>query len=211
MGSVVGPACGADNIECMTHTHTTPSTPNRFTAIIFDIEDLPVDYVGVFDTHEEAYEAAESAMIVVGDNDPLCSNGLRVIVIEVASNFAWPTGFTVSDTDIVDAEYAVDEDADIEDDSIVNAEIDWHQNRMDIIEAIRSHPEFGRGTCSIIDECYTDDELISTFAFEGWDDEGYRIQVSLKDAVRNAEIAHEIWADRMAEADQYIDRDYFID
>lgn len=198
MGSVVGPACGADNIECMTNTHNTPSTPNRFTAVVVDIDDLPVDYVGVFDTHEEACEAADCAMTVIGDNDPLCSNGLRFIVIEVDSNFAWPTNLTVSDTDI-------------EGDSIVNAEIDWHQHRMDIIEAIRSHPEFGRGTCSIIDECYTDDELISTFAFEGWDDEGYRLQVSLKDAVRNAEIVHEIWADRMAEADQYIDRAYFID
>jgi len=82
---------------------------------------------------------------------------------------------------------------------------------MDIIEAIRSHPEFGRGTCSVIDECYSDNDLIIEFAFEGRDDEGNLLPVSLKDAVSNAEIAHEIWADRMAEADQYIDRDYFID
>lgn len=206
MRSVEGPACGADNIECMTHTHNTPSTPNLFTAIVVDFDEVLVEHLGVFDTYEEAYESAQFAVEMIGDDDPLCHNGLRFEVIEVAYN-----GSIISETDIVDAEYADDEDAVIEGDSIVNAEIDWHQNRMDIIEAIRSHPEFGRGTCSVIDECYTDDELIDEFAFEGWDDEGYRLQVSLKDAVHNAEIAHEIWADRMAEADQYIDRDYFID
>lgn len=83
-----------------------------------------------------------------------------------------------------------------------------HPHRMDIIEAIRSHSDFGRGSCSVIDECYSDNDLIDEFGFEGWDDEGERQPVSVKEAVANAEIAHEIWADRMAEADQYIDHDY---
>lgn len=78
-----------------------------------------------------------------------------------------------------------------------------HPHRMDIIEAIRSHSDFGRGSCSVIDECYSDNDLIKEFGFES---DGRT--VSVKKAVAYAEMVHEVWADKMAEADQYIDRDY---
>jgi hypothetical protein len=40
-----------------------------------------------------------------------------------------------------------------------------HPRHAEIVAAIRSHPLIGRGTCSPIDECYTDDELVDRF---GW-------------------------------------------
>lgn len=61
----------------------------------------------------------------------------------------------------------------------------------DIIDAIRSHPKIGRWTCSVIDECYSDAELIAEF---GTSPTGKTLTVA--GAVRKAVAAHNAWAAR---------------
>lgn len=54
------------------------------------------------------------------------------------------------------------------------------------IEAIRNHPEMGIGSCSVVDECYSDQELavlIST-------------QTTIAGAVNRVLMIHEVWKDR---------------
>jgi hypothetical protein len=60
------------------------------------------------------------------------------------------------------------------------------------VHAVRNHPEIGVGTCSVIDECYSDEELVTTFA-----DKASSVTV----AVEQAEQAHELWKYRMDNAE----------
>lgn len=57
------------------------------------------------------------------------------------------------------------------------------------IEAVRSDKLVGRGTCSVIDECYTDEELLEVIA-------GARSEAG---AVRKARARHNLWAARQAD------------
>ncbi len=59
--------------------------------------------------------------------------------------------------------------------------------RYEIIFAIRTHPEIGRNSCSVIDECYGDEELIAMF---GYTDSG--AHRTPKGAVRKALAAHRL-------------------
>jgi hypothetical protein len=69
-----------------------------------------------------------------------------------------------------------------------------HPHAAEIVEAIRSHKTIGRYTCSVIDECYSDEELIKEF---GWTPAGKPRTVL--GAVRDAIYAHNCWADRFNE------------
>lgn len=69
-----------------------------------------------------------------------------------------------------------------------------HPHAEEIVEAIRSHKTIGRWTCSPIDECYTDVELIEEF---GWLANGNpRTVIS---AVRHAVWHHNLWVERFNE------------
>jgi hypothetical protein len=67
-----------------------------------------------------------------------------------------------------------------------------NKGKTDMIEAIRNHPAFGRGSCSVIDECYSDTELAEALAGEGI--------TTVKAALAWAERGHDIWADQMEDA-----------
>lgn len=71
-----------------------------------------------------------------------------------------------------------------------------HKSGRLIVDRIRASKRFGKGTCSIIDECYSDYELVETFGFD-WG----RKALSVKDAVANARDAHDVWADGMDDAE----------
>jgi hypothetical protein len=40
---------------------------------------------------------------------------------------------------------------------------------MMMVAAVRADQQVGRGSCSVIDECYTDNELVAAFANNGID------------------------------------------
>ena len=63
------------------------------------------------------------------------------------------------------------------------------------VAAIRRDDLVGDGSCSPIDECYTDDELVAMLDGRGI---GAR---QVQAAVTEARAVHRVWADRMAEAD----------
>jgi hypothetical protein len=60
----------------------------------------------------------------------------------------------------------------------------------DLIQAIRAHPDFGLGSCSVIDECYSDEELVEHFGSYS------SVQVALI-VVRTV---HNMWMEGMANA-----------
>lgn len=60
------------------------------------------------------------------------------------------------------------------------------------VTAIRENVIFGAGSCSPIDECYTDSELT-----ERLDDAG---KTTIAAALQWARQAHDIWVDRMDDA-----------
>lgn len=74
-----------------------------------------------------------------------------------------------------------------------------HPHRMDIIKAIRSHPDFGRGTGSIIDETFTDDELIDFFGLTNYVKGRERQPLSVDEAVADALGTHQLWAGLVTE------------
>lgn len=41
------------------------------------------------------------------------------------------------------------------------------ENGAELIKSVRSHPKLGRGSCSTIDECWSDKELLEEFDKEG--------------------------------------------
>jgi hypothetical protein len=45
-------------------------------------------------------------------------------------------------------------------------DIPAHPRHDEIVAAIRNDRLVGRGTCSVIDECYTDDELVEAFGYD---------------------------------------------
>ena len=61
----------------------------------------------------------------------------------------------------------------------------------DIIEAIRSDKVVGENTCSVIDECYTDAEILDAL-----EEEEIR---SVQGALAKAHQIHQDWADRLSE------------
>lgn len=71
-----------------------------------------------------------------------------------------------------------------------------HPRGRQIVDRIRASKRFGAGTCSVIDECYSDYELVMEFGFN-WEGEA----LSVKEAVANARDAHDDWADGMADAE----------
>jgi hypothetical protein len=68
----------------------------------------------------------------------------------------------------------------------------------EIVRRIRAHATIGRGTCSVIDECYSDDELIAEFGttFAG-------NPRTVTGAVRAAVSTHNSWEDRAADIRGY--------
>lgn len=64
-----------------------------------------------------------------------------------------------------------------------------HPHADEIVEAIRDHAKVGRFTCSVIDECYSDANLIEEF---GWTESGKPRTVA--GAVRQAVASHNDWA-----------------
>lgn len=62
-------------------------------------------------------------------------------------------------------------------------------NMTEMVEAVRADNTVGRGTCSPIDECYSDRELKEFL-------QGCR---TTGGAVKRAKQAHSVWADRMAD------------
>ena len=71
-----------------------------------------------------------------------------------------------------------------------------HNSGRLIVDRIRASKKFGEGTCSVIDECYSDEELVAQFGFN-WDGKA----LSVKDAVASARDTHASWADGMADAE----------
>jgi hypothetical protein len=73
---------------------------------------------------------------------------------------------------------------------------------QDIIDAIRQHPVIGRHTLSVIDECYTDQELVKEFSirnsFEVWfkDAKPRRVQ-SVAEAVNLAVKQHKNYLEKL--------------
>ena len=60
------------------------------------------------------------------------------------------------------------------------------------VVAVRADATIGRGTCSSVDECFTDEEVIARLDEEG---------ITTPDgAVEEMRFLHDIWADTMAEA-----------
>jgi len=57
------------------------------------------------------------------------------------------------------------------------------------VEAIRSHPKVGRGTCSVIDETWSDQELVTELDAMGAN--------TTTKAVAWAVDRHDLWADVM--------------
>ena len=49
---------------------------------------------------------------------------------------------------------------------------------QEMIAAVRADVKVGRGTCSVIDECYTDAELAEAFLNEGIDRKSTRLNSS---------------------------------
>lgn len=41
------------------------------------------------------------------------------------------------------------------------------QDGVKLVESVRSHPKLGRGSCSTIDECWSDKELLEEFRKDG--------------------------------------------
>ena len=74
-----------------------------------------------------------------------------------------------------------------------------HPHRLKIIEAIRSHPDFGRGTGSIIDENFTDDELVDFFGLTNYVKGRKRQPLSVEEAVAEALGTHELWVGLVGE------------
>jgi hypothetical protein len=70
-----------------------------------------------------------------------------------------------------------------------------HPLADEIVEMIRADELVGVGSCSPVDECYTDDELVEAF---GWDINGKR-HITAKGALRKARAYHNAWADRFAD------------
>jgi hypothetical protein len=77
-----------------------------------------------------------------------------------------------------------------------------HPHADEIVAAIRAHEKIGRGSCSPVDECYSDDELVEAF--------GYAVSrtvslgvtdkpLTVRGAVNKAIWYHDLWADRMAD------------
>lgn len=67
-----------------------------------------------------------------------------------------------------------------------------HPLADEIVDMIRADKLVGVGSCSPVDECYTDDELVEAF---GWDINGKR-HITAKGALRKARAYHNAWADR---------------
>lgn len=62
---------------------------------------------------------------------------------------------------------------------------------QELIEAIRADSVVGIGSCSVIDECFSDEELVERFDLaKRW---------SAKNAVRLARELHFVWEARIAE------------
>ena len=59
-----------------------------------------------------------------------------------------------------------------------------NETQKALIDSIRSHPLIGHGSCSVIDECWTDEEILV---------DGMTLDEAL--------ILHEVWADRVADAE----------
>lgn len=73
---------------------------------------------------------------------------------------------------------------------------------QDIIDAIRSHPLIGRHTCSVVDECYDDNELLREFAHRNafevkWEGEKPRRVQSVAEAVNLAVKLHKDYLEKL--------------
>lgn len=66
-----------------------------------------------------------------------------------------------------------------------------HPLEFEIVGAIRSHSKIGRLTCSPIDECYSDEELVKEFGFTSTGKPR-----TVVGAVRAAVSAHNLWVER---------------
>ncbi len=73
-----------------------------------------------------------------------------------------------------------------------------HPHADPIVAAIRGHDRIGRGSCSPVDECYSDDELVEAFGFGRTDK-----PLTVRGAVRKAIWYHDLWADRMADMEGF--------
>lgn len=69
-------------------------------------------------------------------------------------------------------------------------------NYRDHIIAIRKDPTVGRGSCSPIDECWEDEELITELKETGIDDSPSNIER----AVRHFQYLHNLWKEREEDA-----------
>lgn len=63
----------------------------------------------------------------------------------------------------------------------------------ELVEAIRNHPLIGRGSCTVIDECYDRAELWPAFGIPAGN-------MTLDDAIKAAIKRCDIWVDRMVDA-----------
>ena len=67
-----------------------------------------------------------------------------------------------------------------------------HPHAEEAIRLIRSDPTIGEGSCSVIDECYDDEDLIEEF---GWSAVDYPFRA--RTILLKARERHSIWKDRM--------------
>jgi len=70
-----------------------------------------------------------------------------------------------------------------------------HPLADEIVEMIRADRLVGVRSCSPVNECYSDDELVEAF---GWDINRKR-HITAKGALRKARAYHNAWADRFAD------------
>ena len=69
-------------------------------------------------------------------------------------------------------------------------------NAEEIVRAVRADKIVGEGTCSVVDECYTDGELLEQVCFD-WD--GKELKRTPKQAVTEMRKIHRMHAERERE------------
>ena len=71
-------------------------------------------------------------------------------------------------------------------------------NAAELIKAVRADKIVGVGTCSPIDECFGDDELLQFLCYEDFDG-GANYSCTVKRAIKDTRAYHRRWKERERE------------